>query len=543
MSEKEEKMTQQETWDVMQFANALYSGMSGFGYYNPFTQEQNLIALNNDPLIPTYESILSALESNPMDAKTLCGYSEFMEVFDSIYGRTLKYLNSLMSIDLYWTVENIKDVKEYKSNEYKNDLRRLYKFLDAFDYKQEFRKVTKECLRKETVFTCFRDSHEIDTPIDIDSKETVSKIKKNEKFGIQILPQRYCKLTGYYDNSQLLFDFDYTYFTKGTTDLDLYAPSFKRDFNEVLDKDNPKYNPANQINNRTGQFALWHQTSPIDGCYAFKTDISNFRQTPPLASLMKNCFRNTDVEQLQYDKDMISARAFIFGAIQLFDNAKSGTQKNQFAIDPNTLGTMMALIAKGVKKNVQPVAMPTGDNKFDEYQDYNPDMYENKLVSSAGQGVSASSLIYTDQKMMQFEMQQAVETDFTGIADAMYPQFEAFLNYFVNRKMSKYKFNFTVTGCNRLFYRESKQKQLEQMFANGLIPNISYISSVYGIRPQDFDRMLDESHNCGLTDKLTMLMNKNTMAMGNKNQSKPVGNPIKDTSNLADGGSISRDYQ
>ena len=55
--------------------------------------------------------------------------------------------------------------------------------------------------------------------------------------------------------------------------------------------------------------------------------------------------------------------------------------------------------------------------------------------------------------------------------------------------------------------------------------------------------MLDESHNCGLTDKLTMLMNKNTMAMGNKNQSKPVGNPIKDTSNLADGGSISRDYQ
>ena len=33
---------------------------------------------------------------------------------------------------------------------------------------------------------------------------------------------------------------------------------------------------------------------------------------------------------------MISARAFIFGAIQLFDNAKSGTQKNQFAIDPNT---------------------------------------------------------------------------------------------------------------------------------------------------------------------------------------------------------------
>jgi hypothetical protein len=552
VSDSKQKMTEQETWNVLQFATSLYNGLSGYGYYNPYTQQQNLIDLNNDPLVPTYEKIIQSLKNNPYEAKNLCGYSEFMEVFDSIYGRTLKYLESLLSIDLYWSVTNIKDVEEYKSEEYKKDLRRLYKFLDSFDYKQEFRKIVKECLRKETVFTCFRDSHEIDTPIDIDNEDSKSKIKKNEKFGIQILPQRYCKLTGYYDNSQLLFDFDYTYFMRGTTDINLYAPSFKRNFRRLFDEKDPNYNPANQLEMRNGQFATWIQCSPVDGAWAFKTDVSNFRQTPPLASLMKSCFKNTEIQELQSNKDLLSARALVYGAIRLFDNAKSGTTKNQFSIDPNTLGELMHLVAQSLKY-IQPIAMPTDENKFDEYQDYNPDMLENQLVSSAGQGVSASSMIYTKQKMMQFELQNAVETDWSWIAHSMYPQFEAFLNYFINRKMSKYKFKFTVNGCDRLFYQSERRKALNELFTVGLIPNTSYIASVYGIRPQDFDRMLDESHNSGLTDKLTMLMNKNTMSgMGGganssgftpKQSSNPVGNPTKDTTDLKQGGSISRDYQ
>jgi hypothetical protein len=77
-----------------------------------------------------------------------------MEVFDSIYANTLRYMKGLLSFDLSYTCKNIKDPSEYQSKEYKDDLRRVHKFLDSFDYKQEFsNKILPILLRDETAFT------------------------------------------------------------------------------------------------------------------------------------------------------------------------------------------------------------------------------------------------------------------------------------------------------------------------------------------------------------------------------------------------------
>jgi len=429
LKDKEDSMSKEEAWNVLEFAQSLYSGFSGYGFYNPWTQNQNLVSLNNDSLVPTYSKIISSLDANPIDAKTLCGYSEFMKVFDTIYAKTLRYFQSLLAFDLNITCVNMKDPKEYSSDAYKQDLRRVYKFLDNFNYKQEFgTKVVGELLRKETSYVWFRDSHEIDAPIDIDSDEI--KTRKNEKFSLQIMPQRYCMLTGYFNSSQLLYDFNYNYFMNGTTDINLFAPSMKRTYKELFDGDNKAYNPASQISQRNGEFATWVQCSPIDGAYAFKMSIDNFSQTPPFASLMKTCIRNTDIENLQYDKNLLGARAILAGTIRLIDNAKSGSQKNQFAIDPNTLGTLMNIVASTLNKNLDVGAMPTEDNKIYQYQETNKTMVEDSIVNSARQGASASSLIYSDEKMMQFEAQQAVETDYQFMAK-LYEQFNEFMNTYL----------------------------------------------------------------------------------------------------------------
>ena len=140
-SEKEvnlDEMSKQEAFNLMEFSQAMMNTLGGYGYYNPFTQRQNMLELNNDPLIPTYERVLKALQEVPYDYKKLARYSEFMEVFDSIYGNTLRYMKGLLSFDLSYSCKNIKDPSEYNSKEYKDDLRRVHKFLDSFDYKQEF---------------------------------------------------------------------------------------------------------------------------------------------------------------------------------------------------------------------------------------------------------------------------------------------------------------------------------------------------------------------------------------------------------------------
>lgn len=533
-----DSMTKEQSFNLLQFTQAMDSVFRGYGYYNPFTQRQNMLELNNDPLLPTYEKILKALKSVPYDCRQLARYSEFMEVFDSIYANTLRYMGGLLSFDLSYTCKNIKDPSEYQSEEYKEDLRRVHKFLDSFDYVQEFKnKIVPMILRTETAYTWFRDSYnEIDKEIDLEE----SKTKKSEKFALQIMPQNYCQLTGYYDNSGLLYDFDLTYFMKGNVDINLYPKPLIKRFKDILEsKTNGDYIPSNQLNNRTGEFATWTQTSPLDGAYAFKMDMSNFRQVPPFASLMKTCINNQLAEELQNDKDWLSARAFIFGTIRLFDNAKSGTQKNQFAIDPQTLGTLMGLVANSLKKNVQPLAMPTSDNKMEFYEDKNPNSVSNKLENSARQGVSAHTMIYTSDKMMQFELQQAIEGDYQFMAK-LYEQFNAFMNLYVNKKTRKYKFNFEFNGCTRSFQREERRKALNELTTLGLTPNTSYFASVYGIKPQTFERMLEEAHYGDMVSKLTMLMNKNTMSGVTANAS---GRPTSDYSDMTDNGATAREYQ
>ena len=227
----DELLSKQQVEEVVKFASGLYDNISGY-YANPFTQYQNLLGLNNNPQVPTYETLLEALQKAPYDWEKLNGYSEFMEVWDTIYGNTLRHFAGLLSFDLsyYPSATSLKNVSEYNSQEYKEDVMRVEKFLSKFDYKQEFSKIVKQVLRYETCYTWFRDSHSINNPLDISESKTV----KEENFGLQIMPQNKCKLTGYYNSSQLLYDFDMSYFSNRTVDLDLFPPSLKKKYRNLF---------------------------------------------------------------------------------------------------------------------------------------------------------------------------------------------------------------------------------------------------------------------------------------------------------------------
>lgn len=524
---------------VVEFANAMYNGLGGFGYFaTPFTQNQNLVSLNNNPRVPTYEKILEALRNSPMDGQTLCGYSEFMEVWDTIYGKTIDYLTGLLAFNIGYKPTNMKDPsKEMSSQPYKDDIRRVEKFLRTFNYKQEFRKIVKEVLRHETSYVWFRDTRAIYNPIDIEEDD----IKKNEKFALQMLPQNFCVLTGYVDGGELLYDFNMNYFLNGTVDINLFAPELKKKFKETFTDTSGAYVPSAQLSNRNGSFATYVQCSPNDGAYAFKFDISNFRQVPPLASLMKSVFDNTTIEQLQKDKDIASAYALLMGEIKTYDNAKSGTQPNQYAISKTSMGQFLALVQSGLQKNIKPVALPLEETRLAQFTDGSPLMSNYKLKESSGQGASASSLIYTDGKMAQFEMQQAVETDYAKMKP-LYYQFCAFLNRFVNQKTSKYKFEFTLDGLDREFYRMQKLKDYTQLANVGLVMGEQELASCLNMTPFALKKSLEMAHYGDMTSLLTPLLNINTMKDGSNPSSKEVGNQEKDSNEITDSGANSRDY-
>ena len=69
-----------------------------------------------------------------------------------------------------------------------------------------------------------------------------------------------------------------------------------------------------------------------------------------------------------------------------------------------------------------------------------------------------------------------------------------------------------------------------------LVPNISILSTIIGIEPQDYERALREARYGGLTDLLTSLQSVHTA------NAQSQGAPTKDDSDLKDGGEVAREY-
>ena len=85
-----EKLSEEQVYDVMKFSNALYGYLQN-GIWSPQTQNDALIHLNNNQKEATYQDVIDALSRSLSNAEDIQGYSEFMNVFDTIYSKTLEY--------------------------------------------------------------------------------------------------------------------------------------------------------------------------------------------------------------------------------------------------------------------------------------------------------------------------------------------------------------------------------------------------------------------------------------------------------------------
>lgn len=535
---KEPLISEDNVWSVLEFAQSLYGNYTG--YYTPQLLHENVVSLNNNPRTPTYQKIKDALANAKYQAKDLQGYSEFMEVWDSIYSRTIDYYAGMLSFDLKHECTNAWG-NDYNTKEYKDDIKRINKFLDNFNYRDEFQKMVKEMLRRETVFTWLRDSRGTfeEIPIDIDNNVKEGKrnykVKKDSDYALQILPQEYCTLTGYFGKG-ILASFDMTYFLQPSSDILLFDPSLMPKYLELFDaKENPII-PSAQLKDIRGEFATQIMLSPNDGQWTFKFDTSNFNSVPPLAHLMKNTFNNTEIAEMQYNKDIASAYAMIVGEMGTQDT-KSGNTPNQFKVTPDVLGALMQMVANGLKKNVKAVAVPTENTEFMQFNETNALMSQNQVMNTASQGVSASRLIYSTDKMSQSEIENCIITDY-NFMKRLYEQFNNFLNFYVNKKTKRFKFKFKFDGSSYPFEQQNRRKAIGELADRGITLSPSAWASAYGIEPMSFDRMIDEAKNGDFADKLMLLLNTNT----SKDGSGENGAPKKDSSDLKDSGASSRDY-
>ena len=535
-SEPKEYITREQATDVLQFAESFYNYYSN-GVWNPWSQNRNLLELQGRPEEGDFEAISNALKDSLNKAKELQGYSQFMSVFDTIYAKTLKYYQNILSFDLSYNCVNANS-DDYQSQAYKDDKKRIKKFLNHFDYEKDFRSSLGLVIRNGIYYGWFRDSYGTvnDDPIELDDK-----IKKSQVYCLQTLPQDRCKLTGSWNNG-MLFDFDFSYFLNATTDINLYDPCFKTKFKDVYRTPKLNYNPASKLSQRDGTYATWSQLSPQDGMICIKFDDSNFNIVPPFSPLMKIASQDDLIHKYQLDKDAASAWAVLYGSISTFDNAQGGVKPNQYKFTPQSMGNFLNLVQGSLKSIMKTVALPLDDTHFGQFVDQNVNMESTGIENSASQGAYASSMIYSTGKRNQAEVLNGIIADY-NLLRPIYKQYEQILNYYANRKTKKYKFKFHFNGSVYPFEREYRRKEITELSDRGFTLNASAWASVYGYAPQAFEDMLEEAKFGDMQDKLLLLANRNTMG-GNSPMGNPQGgNPVKDQSDLSDSGAQSRDYK
>jgi hypothetical protein len=541
----DEVITRDEVWNVIDFMNALYSSApldKNNYFYDTINEYKTLVDLNNNEQIPDRDSLRQAIATYKNSAETLQDYSEFMETWDAIYKRAIEYKTNLLAFDIDRVPINIVDDDEFESEEYKEDCKRVDKFFNYFKAKQEFRNVVKNMLKTDTYFCWLRDSEKTfdDTPIDLNDNK--------ESFSLQMMPQKYCKLTGRFTSggaNGFLWDFNLNYFNGSNVNVLNYDETLAQAYSKLgqSSKDNSKQmqnfivdNMSNLGRQNTFNAENYIRTKVNAGSWLFKYDTSNFNTVPPLTSLLKSVFDDDIISKLQRDKDIISANAIILGEMKTRDKDNVGNNKNAFTIDPKVVGQLMRLARNGINKNIKQIALPLEETRLYQFADNNSNMYKNQLKTSAGLGASNSSLIYTDEKLSQEEAQLAANADYQEIANAVYPQFENFLNFFVNKKTKRYKFRFRVSGSTLPFKRKEDIDTHLKLSDKGIQVPLRKWGTLLGYEGSEFETMVKEAKHSDMQNTLFALFNANT-------NTYDVGAPQKDSSDLAEGGAVSREYQ
>lgn len=476
-----EYLNKEEAEWLREFAAAFAGDVVGSGHvFTPNMLNQTLIRKTNNPRIPDYDKLVKALNEAVIQADTLEGYQEWMEMAEMTFKRILEYYSTMLSFDLSYTCININNKADYQSSKYKRDKKIVEDFLTNFNYKKEFQQVVKQMMRSETVFMWLRNNENA----------------KHPKFSLQMLPQKYCLTTGA-TNETLLMDFDMTYFLQPSVDINGYDPVFKEFFTEAYkDTDIKNYKPTNSLNNRTGTFAYWVQTSPIyinevglpSGAWVFKRDMSTFNNVPYLSAMMRDAILNIPVKKLQYDKDAASAYAYLVGEIGML----KATEANATQFDPIRLGTLLNIVKQAVGKNIAVGAMPANEVKWHQFVDQNETMADTQVKSTMATGAGASRILYASDKMSQEEIRNAILADY-NVMKILYEQFNTFLDFYVNQLTKKYKFKFAFDGSNYGFEREWRKDGLMRMAENGIVLNDTAFASAYGYHPVMFSKMLQET--------------------------------------------------
>lgn len=512
--EVKESISEQELYDVLEFARNAYAGNLGGVFTTPDLINSRLKDLNMNPLAATKDSVEKALADPKNNEEELIGYSEFFELSSMIYKRMLYYMSHILSFSVKDIIcVNAKE-SDYNTAKYNKDYAKVCDFLDKFNVKQEFTKVMRELIRKDASFWVLRN--------------------EGSKYVLQQLPEKYCKITGRWDYG-LLFDFNMDWFMQSGVDINMYPNVFKKEMNKIYES-KVQYKPSAPVNNRIYNYGHWVQTSPKDGFWGWKLTPEIAVKIPFLAPLFQDVVLQPLIRNLQTNKYIIEATKVMIGLIPMIKDPKGGRVKDMIAISDVTAGKFLNLIKKGIGDVVKTGAAPFEDIKTLDFNGGERNMLEDYTKTTTSMSGINSRLIYSSDKPNILETQLSLDVDIMTIS-YMYSYFEDFLNYCINRNTKNFNFKITLGGTNTKDDLESRRKEFMELSAIGVVlpDRLAY---ALDMMPHHLIKQMEKAKAMKFNEKLMPMLNMYTNT-GAKDAD--VGRPTMDDSELTESGARDRE--
>ena len=512
--EKEkELLSEAEVYDMLAFANSMQKHPYYSNVYTPKITNNRGQSITMNPSQASQVQLEQALANPKNNEDNLIHYSQAFELGDMVYKRLIHYVGNMLSFDMTFYPTNATP-KDLKSPAYKKDYKAVLDYFDMFDYKTEFKKVLRQLLRQEVFYSVYRDD--------------------GVSYTLQELPQDYCKITQRWDYG-LLFDFNMNWFLQTGIDINSYPEIFKVMYNNFLSAKNPNYIPSNPLGSRDGIFSYWVQTDPTDNFWMWKFSPEIITKVPYFAPLFPDLSMRPLIRNLQKSIYTLQAQKVMVGLIPMIKDNKSGNAVDNIAIKPETMGKFLGLLRQGLDDAIKVGGAPFEDIKTLEFDGGDKSILKDYTQTTISMSGTNSRLLFGTDKPNALETQLSVDID-EFLTTHVYPQFENFLEFFVNKITRKFHFKFTFEGTEFSTNKQARFDKQMQLLEKGItLPQ--KISASLGMSLKSFEMQLAMAKEDGFVEKLTPIINASQMSGKNMAQ----GRPKQTTSDLTDSGMNNRD--
>lgn len=512
---KTETLTEQQVndvlnaWDFLEFSRAYNSSFYHNGFFNPDIVNAQMKNITMNPMDATISEIERALKNPKSSEEILKSYSENFENMNMYYKRMLRYFPDMACFNMTFDPINMQSDEEFESEEFKDDLRVLDEFASKFDFKQEFQMVLRQMFRQGAYFGVLR--------------------YDGDKYTLQELPSKFCKITGRF-SSGLLFDFDMNWFIGNYgVDINMYPKIFKKMYRDVFKGVTAKYNPSKPEEYRNSRYVYWHQTSPEDGFWCFKISPEIATRVPYFAPLFPNISTAAVVRGLQTDKYFIEASKLLVGLIGFNKDTKSGQVANQINMTPDMLGKFLGVARQGLNKQIGLVALPLEKIEAVQFDTSNTNIENDATQNIAQQGVASADVMLSNNKLNSHQSKLASAVD-VNLLYSLYPMFENFVEFFVNKKTKKYKFRIKFHDVDLPDYKNERITRFKDFAQMGLV-DIQQAARAVDMNAFELARSLNLTKTFNLKDKVMTLMDNISGGGGGAGNVGRPANPMSDNDN------------